>query len=745
MEGFRVILTKLIYVIVILLLSVPLIGRSQLVVHAAPNAPQGAQVVYLNMNTTIQPNYDIVSLSEPETVTGTISGTNLMINNITTLDILTSFHPYYQVVAKVNSTTVTSFANQTFSGVYATFYRTIFTLPIGNVSFTIHFGGVQSGNSVLYRYVVTVPSAYISSSSLTFINNYDLIIPTRTVISGSFDQFGNSLPKPMFVSRLDGGAYDVYSLNPNIQNMILVSPSFGRISLIVLSVGLIIIVIAVLSASTRVNQRIFGPVLNRFSALYSINTLNGTPRERRSFVTYLVSLRGFVRSMAKPRNLLVLFILTGFLMTSLGALAGPDPQYRAYVIADPSIVRQISSSLQSTIGPTQIITPAQDYSDFGVMSSVNTFNVVVISRYSATSLPEVAQFVTPNLVNVPIIIVDSYANPSYVNLLKALYPNQVISVQNAASLAQNETLLIQQYLSSSSNQRPNPLGIQISQRDFEILAVIEAALSFLLILFGWAFLGSRFAESNTENTLMKFATFVALGVFVFVFSETVYVETSILLSFPLSLHAVISGATSITATGLLGVALHLPLGGGSTPRLLAGFLGVLIGAYYAPSSYRFSKKSIAIVIGLGLFVLASPFAIGNFAFEFLLLFVGNVSVGTAFYASLLVKGFIYGVGSVFGGSPNPFYLMSAGKMLYFAGLAPMAFIKKMGRITSTLALLMAALFVGDGGVRVGEMTPQKTLIAIMPGIATGIAFTLVLLGIAVLERYLSSRYMRTRS
>jgi hypothetical protein len=79
--------------------------------------------------------------------------------------------------------------------------------------------------------------------------------------------------------------------------------------------------------------------------------------------------------------------------------------------------------------------------------------------------------------------------------------------------------------------------------------------------------------------------------------------------------------------------------------------------------------------------------------------------------------------------------MSAGKMLFFAGLVPLAYLRKMGRTTMIIALLLVALFVGDGGVRIGEMTPDKTIIAILPGLVIGFAFAFVILGLASVEKY----------
>ena len=233
-----------------------------------------------------------------------------------------------------------------------------------------------------------------------------------------------------------------------------------------------------------------------------------------------------------------------------------------------------------------------------------------------------------------------------------------------------------------------------------------------------------------RSGLYQLASIVSSGVFVFLFSETIYVTTSLLLAFPLSLHAVISGAKDVTAVGYLG------FGGGSTPRLAAGFAGVLLGVGLTEGAPKIQKTDLAIILGFILFVLADPLYLGQFVYQSLLLFVGNFAFGSAFTSSQSLKGFIYGVGSVFGGSINPTYLMSAGKMLYFAGLVPLAYIGRMGRTTTALAVLLCALLIGDGGVRVGEMTPDKTVIAVVPGLFVGFAFLVIVLGLAAGEKYI---------
>ena len=68
----------------------------------------------------------------------------------------------------------------------------------------------------------------------------------------------------------------------------------------------------------------------------------------------------------------------------------------------------------------------------------------------------------------------------------------------------------------------------------------------------------------------------------------------------------------------------------------------------------------------------------------------------------------------------------------------------MGRTTASITLLLGALFVGNGGVRTGEMTPDKTVVAVFPGLLAGVAFTVILLLIAAIENYVTTSYARSR-
>ncbi len=252
-------------------------------------------------------------------------------------------------------------------------------------------------------------------------------------------------------------------------------------------------------------------------------------------------------------------------------------------------------------------------------------------------------------------------------------------VGNAANLTGPEQTTLK--LQLSLNQRTNILGISLSNGEFKVLLAVEAVLSMVLVLLGWAYLGSLTSESRTTTDLSHLVMLIGAGVFVFFFSETIYVVTSSILAVPLSLHAVNSDAHDITAIGLLG------FGGGSTPRLAAGFLGVLMGAVGAEGGLQVKKADFALIAGVALILLANPLYIGQYVYQgILLLFpLGNYAFGTAFSNSLSLKGFIYGFGAALGGDASPVYLLSAGKILFFAGLIPLAYLKRMGRTTTVLA------------------------------------------------------------
>jgi len=593
-----------------------------------------------------------------------------------------------------------------------------FTVPANATSLLLTFQESVAGSGFLWRYIAVVPFIEVSSTVLdVYPPTTTMTVPSGTVLSQLYTAGGSGLPSYFAPVRGSTANQSTYSLTSNVGLIVMQSNLFVPASIAITSVALAVLVLAGLNLLPQGQM-----VLTKISDLIKSLRIPGIHRKFR------------LRAILHSRKLLALFVLCSLIMAAGAVLGGPNPRVTAYVLAAPTSVQAIQSSLQHVAGNVQVITPSEDFTDFAVMSSVGQFSMVVVSNYPPADLPEVSGFILGSLGNVPVIVVDNSVSSNFSTQIKALYGSSVMSVQSASDLTAGQENAIAFDLGQSRGS--NILGISLGEKGFEALVAAEAVLSMALVFLGSAYLGSVAADPESRRDLSHIVTVVGAGIFVFVFSEAVYVGVSSLLRFPLSLHAVGSNAHDLTAIGTLG------FGGGSTPRLAAGFLGALVGLVGTEGGLIVRKSDFALVSATLILIVANPFSIGQFAFQALLGFIPLVSVGpvagklgAAYTSTISLKSFILGVGSALGGSITPQYLLSAGKTLFFASLVPLAYLKKLGRTTTAIAVLAVALIAGDGGVRVGEMTPDKTVIAILPGLAIGFAFAAVLLGFGLVEKY----------
>ena len=693
-----------------LLLVLPSVPQGRAQVSAYPSAE-----VLVEVHESVA--YDLYG-SGVSQVYGSVNGTISPTDTSTAIQVISNIRPYSASLVYIANGITTS-KPEAPTSVVAQFATYPLTLPANTTSFQFSILGSTTGVELLWRYLGSVPIIEVTGLGVPTSYATYIVIPSGTILSQEYGPLGGTLPLSYTVSPSGESGYSSYLVQQGVSLLVFQSDLFLPASIAVTSAVLVIIALAALGLFGQGRQTL---QRLRFSLLSLVSIL------------HLSSLRrlrpGFrFRNLFQPRKLLALFLLCALLMASAAAIGGPDPRLKAYVVADPSDVASIQENLQQVAGNTLVITPAQDYSDFGVMSSVGQFELAVFSSYPAAGIGEIQGFIVGGLANVPVIMVDNNTSPALANLIIATYPGKVLQVQDAGALSSGEQQELAGLLAAST--RTNLFGMNLSVGDFNALVAFEAVLSILLVFIGFCYLGSLASESSSLTDLTHTVSVLGAGIFVFVFSEALYVTVSSLLAFPLSLHAVTSGAHDLTAVGLLG------FGGGSTPRLAAGFLGVLVGVVGTRGSPPIEKNDLALILGIGLFLLANPFSIGQFVFQGLFLFLplGNLAFGAAYASSLSLKGFIYGVGSALGAGVTPTYLMSAGKMLFFAGLVPLAYLRKMGRTTMVIVLLLVALFVGDGGVRIGEMTPDKTVIAIIPGLAIGFAFAFLILGLASIEKY----------
>lgn len=742
-----VLVAATLFLLVLALSASPVFATTQPPSKASAPTPDG-----VSLTVSISPDYTLFNPSVGEMVNASINISPLVLASNVNVTLFLSFKPQLITLNAITSNGTEPLSLTPFPGTFGSSIAYYFTLQTSVVGLTGSIMGQDHGESVLFRQVSNVPYVYIQGIGVGAYT-YKILLPSGSVVSGAYTYGSTSSSLPVYPGVPDAGGVS-YELVPSTYTIVVQSVWYVPVS-VTLTVESLLVIVLILLGFIRPNRGIVGSLVRSINGLVtwaSIGVLKSYVR-----VTTFLHLRNqtgkrpnlFGTGRKLHATLLILFVLSGTLMVSVGALGGPDPTLKAYVIASPPVANQIQDQLRNVTGSNvQVITPSDDVNDFQVMSSVGTFNLMVLSSYPSTAASEVGKFVIPSAENVPLIVIDNSANRTILaDQLRVIDPSSVfLNVANAGNLTSSEAGTLASYIHGV--KPANLFGLSLGQRGFEGLVAFEAFLSLALVFLGFgsvAAFASRSRADEDGDTLTKVATMIALGVFAFVFSEVVYVVTSAELTLPLSLHAVVSGATNITGIAVLGQLIHIPFGGGTTPRLAAGVFGVLFGALGTGKAGPFSIKSFVFMGSVTMILLLNPFIVGQYVFEGILLFVGNITFGGAYTSSITLKLLLYGVGTALGGAASPFYTLSAGKILYFAGLVPLAFLWKMGRNTASFTLLLCAFIVGDGGVRVGEMTPEKTAITMMPGLLVGVGLVLILLLVSALEKYVTTYHARSRS
>jgi hypothetical protein len=257
-------------------------------------------------------------------------------------------------------------------------------------------------------------------------------------------------------------------------------------------------------------------------------------------------------------------------------------------------------------------------------------------------------------------------------------------------------------------------------------------LSLVIPFLALAFFARYMIESGSRG-IVRLAYGAAFSFFVFMFGELVFIQTGVLLSLPLALHATISSQE--TAVGALG------FGGGSRPREVAGILGFLFGA--VAGRLKGNRIDRVILIGVAsaiLFLIADPLQLGQDFYNIVLQILTS-QAGTAFGQAAFtdVRLFILYFMNAFGNVVIPTYYSQHGAVIFFAGAVPFALYTYMRRSTATLLLFYSALITGVGYVRIGDQDPLKAIASTTPGLAMAILFILAFLGADRVERFLRTR------
>lgn len=437
-----------------------------------------------------------------------------------------------------------------------------------------------------------------------------------------------------------------------------------------------------------------------------------------------------IRSKLSSEKLFTSFILCSVLMISLSLFAGPDPRIKIYAIASPSTAALIETRLQSELGQVQVISIEDTVSEFETMANLGVINAVVVSDSPAIASDRISRFVIGALDQVPVVIIDNAsADPVLAHKVEERYDKRLFVVGNMEELFSAK--MMQELRSLKRN---NYLGFQSQIGFYKMSLYVIAILSFINAFLGLAFISSRLIETGRKKGLEALVDSIALSAFVFYFTQAVYMASSVLLAMPIGLHAVTSGSKDITVVGVLG------FGGGSTPRAVAGMAGFLLGAYATMKSNsevdRFGFYAFIILV---LLLVVEPFTGGQLFYDSLLLFLSGPKTEFVRSSVYYTKDIFSYIGRIFGGLASPIYGISTGEILYYVGAIPICLFPNLKRTTATLLMLLASFAAAEGFVRTAEMTPYKTVASLIPGIAVGLFFAILLLLFSFFERYLRAK------
>ena len=584
------------------------------------------------------------------------------------------------------------------------------TLPLGTNSFDFVILGKSHDASIFFRGAATIAYADVSMNAPPYNPvSYQVLIPTspRFQIVSVFPGTGPGLAT-QYVS-INGTSFLAtgFSYAACFTQACSVYVGAGTISIIYQPAYFNYFVAAYLILAVGVLIGIGVIFQARAGKLSNVAVLG-----RKVFGALLRFLRAI-----DSKKLLAALVVVSVLMISLAFVFGPSPSPRVYVAATPQTAQTLAPYITGA-GYTYL-TPLEAGDEFDSMSSLNSFYAVIVADY-----PPFLQ--SPGLLSSSrIIVMSDYANATLQQDLQTYFGSEVTVANTPDQLEIDLTVQARDY-------SPNNLGLPVSPGLYAAATTVEGALSLAIPFLALAFFARYMIESSTRG-VVKLAEGAAFSFFIFLFGELVYIQTAILLSLPVALHATISSQE--TAVGALG------FGGGSRPREVLGALGFVFGAL--AGSIRGRRLDRVVLIGFTsavLFLLADPLQLGQ-DFYNLCIQVLSSEAGTAFGQAAFTdfRSFIAIFMNAFGTYVIPTFYSQHGAVLFFAGAVPFALYTYVRKSTATLLLIYCAVIGGLGYVRIGDQDPLKAVASTTPGLALALVFILAFLGFDRVERFLRQR------
>jgi len=593
-----------------------------------------------------------------------------------------------------------------------------FNLPGNSSSGSIRLEGYITGSSILFRNAFNVPAPLNISSPVGYVSSFrlSLVPPPSSKILRVYSRFYPELSVEK--TRLNGRDYLIVSkIYPGIPFLVLYEHELWTPVAVIILVTAIFALIALPYVIAFLRKRKV-PSGTKFSSKFNV---------------FLDRNRKFVKKVKRrllrlnASKLLAVYAMFALFMVSLSLTVGPDPRLKVYVLSfTPTVTENVRYIIENKLGG-DVITVFDEMSEFKTLANLGIFSAVVVADFYPPSQRILEEDIYPGLKNLPhhydsIIVLEPYADKKLADDVQKRYMDRTIIVKDLDSM---EKVL------SKIPKRENLLGLKVDPSFYLKITAFLGVCSFVLVFLGLAFLSFALIEIGKKPGGMGLFEAVMCSVFVFSFTEVIYIVCGVLLGTPLGLHA---GGTRVTAVGLLG------FGGGSRPRMLAGFLGFLFGALISfKEGMKISRIGLAAFLVTMFFLVVDPLTNGLIFYEFILLYATPYAFETATTTMNYVKDFLSSFGVALGGWTSPTLLISTGIILYYVGAIPFFLFPRLRKNTATLLLFFCAFSAGSGGIRVSNMRPWGAFMSMLPGITASFVAVLAWYGINFVEGFIEKK------
>jgi hypothetical protein len=582
-----------------------------------------------------------------------------------------------------------------FVGSASTEVRLIVKLPPGTTDFAFTVVGRLSDTSFLYRDAANIPPVTVTMTAPPYVpqsSQLRILVTPQTQIVTTFFGYPGQVVQNV---NINGATYLSTSYGASSPGLLVLYQAqyrdwflVGYLALILAAVGLSA------PAISLVRRRRIPTIAGLWSK--TVRTV--------AWLTY--------------KRLLALFVLTSIVMVGVALVFGPSPTPKAYLAATPGEIKRLGPII--TGSGYSYLTPSQASDQIEALTNLGTFHAIIVGDFPPSVTSQAVSSANA------IVVIKGVTPSAFITLASSFYKN--IYVANGEGDLANVLFTLK--LGYSGNN----IGLPISPGVYNGAVIAEAVLCLFVPFFGLAFFARYLIESQA-GAPTKIAMALAASVTAFIFSETVYAQTAVLLGIPVGLHATTSSLE--TAGGILGY------GGGSRPREVMGFLGFIFGVLAGKGGkIKLDRLGILAFVAVIFFLVADPLTGGVIFYQFALFAgtsIGITAVGTA--ANNGVEAFMNIFMNLFGSFKSQTFFSQHGTVMFFAGAIPFALYTRLNKTTATFLGLFCAMIAGLGFIRIAnqDLDLFKVIASVFPGAAIGMVIIAVFLGANYAEGYLRNR------